>query len=168
MLNTVVMVLGLAAIGGALWLCQSYRELTFCRGCVGESWRQLQDELTARREMIPYLLASVPAAAVQLVDVAGNACDLAAHVAGVRESAQAEGRLTAAMGRLFELLDSRPEARADTNFLTLRGRLHEADERIGMLKDTYNRQAETLNALLKRGPARLLAHFALLSEAECF
>ena len=162
----IVIILALLVCGSVLWVGQALRRLAFCREQVSAAWRQLSDELSARREMMPYIVSAVPVSAAQLVEAIGNACDLASHVSGVRESAQAEARLTMSMKRLFALLDAEPAEGGNVN--RLRGKLDEIETRIDWLRDCYNRQAETFNALLKRGPARLLAHLPTVRQAELF
>ena len=168
MFNIGIILAVAAIVALSLWLVQAWRELKFCQAQLGEVWQQLRAELTARREMIPYLVTAAPAEAAALGSVIGNACDLAANVAGVQACSQAEGRLTAAIGRLFALLDSVPTAVVDENVSGLRAHLAEQEARIAMLVESYNRQAETFNTLLSRSPARLLARLALFQQAELF
>jgi LemA protein len=151
-----------------LWATRSYREVADIRNQVRESWRQLGAELDARHEIIPYLVATAHVKVSQLVEVIGNACDLASHIAGVREAAQAEARLTAAMNRFFVEVDCEPELRDDPSLLELRRRLAAVEMKIGVLRELYNTQAAALNVRLEKGLGRLLGHLPVFGRAELF
>ena len=168
MLPIVLIVFAMVVTGLVLWLAEAHQAMVFARKQVAEAWDALGAELVARREIVPYIVASVRVNSAQVLEVIGNACDLAANVAGVQACSQAEGRLTAAIGRLFALLDSVPTAVVDENVSGLRAHLAEQEARIAMLVESYNRQAETFNTLLSRSPARLLARLALFQQAELF
>ena len=150
------------------WLVQAWRGLRFCQMQIGEVWQQLLAELAARREMIPYLVTAAPSEAAALGSVIGNACDLAANVEGVLEVSQAETRLSAALSRLAILLGEAPDAATNANLDQLRTRLHEMDERVGLLRGAYNRQSDTFNALLDRPAGRLLAYAQFFRKASLF
>jgi hypothetical protein len=117
---------------------------------------------------VPYIVAAVRAGSAQLVEVIGNACDLAANTAGVHECCQAETRLTAAIARLFAALDSVPADAAGATLAGLRAQLEDQETRIALVADAYNRRVETFNTLLARGPARWLAYLTVLRRAELY
>lgn len=161
-------IFGLAGVSLALWLAQTARSLNYFRTQVNESWDSLRKALAARREIVPYVVAAVHTEASQVVDVIGNACDLADHVATVRECAQAEARLTSALNRLFASVDADPAAKESQLLGSLRRRLEDQYTRVLMHKDMYNRQVETLNTLLDRGGARLFVRMGIYHKAELF
>lgn len=151
-----------------LWFVQGHRALVLAQRQVAEAWADLRAELAARREMVPYLVAAVQANAGQLVEVVANACDMATNVIGVRESAQAEARLTAAMGRLFDMIDSGAGAGAGDAVTPWRRRLAEQEARVAVLAEAYNRRAAMFNTLLTRGAARVFAQLAVFKSAEMY
>lgn len=158
---------GVAIVSIGLWLVQAWRMLAFCRAQVAEAWQALQSELAARREMIPYVVAGAPPDASALIDVIGNACDLAANVQGVRECSQAEARLGAALARLVALLNDMPASAAPT-VAPLSARLMQTEARVALLRGIYNRQVETFNLLLDRAAGRLLASAQCFTKADSF
>lgn len=168
-MSTVLPILVIVVAAGiGLWLMQTRRMLLFAQKQVVDAWAELRAELTARREMVPYIVAAVQVNSEQIVELIGNACDLAANVAGVKECAQAEARLSAAIGRLFSLLDGLPDTVSDANVARLRDNLREHEARIAMLVEAYNRRAETFNTLLSRGSARVFISAAVFRLAELF
>ena len=168
MLPIVLIVLAMMVSGLSLWLVQVHHAIVFARKQVTETWDALRVELVARREIVPYIVASVRVNSAQVLELIGNACDLAANVTGVQACSQAEARLTAAIGRLFALLDGVPTLSVDENVAGLRAHLAEQEARIALLVESYNRQAETFNILLSRNPARWFARLSLFQRAELF
>lgn len=154
--------------GLGLWFVQSHRLLVFAQQQVAEAWAELRAALALRRETVPYIVAAVQVNAQQIVEVIGNACDLASHAAGVRECFQAEARLSAAIGRLFAALDGVATPGAGETAARLRQRMAEHEARVAVLAEAYNRRADTFNTLLTRGPARVFAHLAVFRAAELF
>lgn len=155
-------------VGIALWFIQAHRLLVFAQRQVTDAWNELKSELMSRREMVPYMVAAVQVNSEQIVEIIGNACDLAANVVGIQECAQSEARLTSAIERLFALMDSLPAPEASESLLRLRKGLQQQQERIAMLIEAYNRRAETFNTLLSRGPARGFAYVMMFKSAVLF
>ena len=167
-MQSILIIMGaMATLGFALWLVQAWRTLVFCRAQCTDAWGQLRAELAARREMIPYLLTANPREGGS-IDVLGNACDLAANVEGVRESSQAEARLSAALSRLSAQLDQDEAGAANAKLKQLRAHMDELNARIDLLHEAYNRQADTFNALLDRPAGRLLASVQMFRRMDRF
>jgi hypothetical protein len=158
----------MVVVGAVMWVGQAYRMLRFARIQLVDAWEELKASLEECREMVPYIVASVPANISPALDVLGNACDLAANVEGVRECSQAEARLKAAISRLFEQLDT--EATIETLDLLspLRERIKDQTMRVDLLKESYNRLAEIYNALLQKGAARVLVSLGMARPVELF
>lgn len=168
MLAVTVIFLAMVVVGAVMWVGQAYRMLRFARIQLVDAWEELKASLEECREMVPYIVASVPANISPALDVLGNACDLAANVEGVRECSQAEARLKAAISRLFEQLDT--EATIETLDLLspLRERIKDQTMRVDLLKESYNRLAEIYNALLQKGAARVLVSLGMARPVELF
>jgi len=135
---------------------------------MGEAWDDLKAALLARREMIPYIVAAVPAIVAPVLDVLGNACDLASNVEGVADCSQAEARLSAAIQRVFTQLDSMAPIETLDILSPLRERIRVQEMRIDVLKESYNRQVELFNTIQRRGAGRVLASWGMVRPAELF
>lgn len=168
MAGLVFIILAMAGVSFALWVAQTAKALEFSRRQVTEAWGDLRKELAVRREMIPYIIGAAHCDAAQLLEVIGNACDLADHVASVQECSQAEARLTSALNRLFSAMDADIGASGRETLDNLRRRLGEQTMRIMMHKEIYNRQAETLNTLLARGVARLFVSLGIYRKVDVY
>ena len=163
-----VILVTMGLMGGLLWVAQGYRLLRLARGQMMDAWVALREALLARREMIPYIVAAVPTSVAPVLEVLGNACDLAANVEGVPECSQAEARLTAAINRVFTQLDTEAPLETLEMLSSLRDRVKEQAMKIELLKGSYNRQVELFNALQRRGAGRLLASAGVVKFAELF
>lgn len=168
MVPVFLVIAGMALVGLGLWVAQAYRTLSCAREQVEEAWELLKEALAARREMVPYIVAAVQVHAGQVMDVLGNACDLATNVAGVRDCSQAENRLTAAIARVFALVDEEQAEAANESVNKLRESLAGHDMKIEFCKGQFNRQVEMFNGLLGHGGARLLASIGLFKPADAF
>lgn len=168
MLPVLFILLAMMAMGGVLWVGQAYRILRFAREHVAEAWGALRAALEDRREMVPYIVAAVPINISPALDVLGNACDLAANVVGVRESSQAEARMSTAIDRLFSQLDCDANLETLELLSPLRDRIKEHDMKVEMLKDAYNSQANLFNALIQRGAAKVLVSLGMAKPVELF
>ena len=163
-----LILLTMASLGGMLWIAQGYQLLRFARGQVLDAWTQLREALLARREMIPYIVAAVPTNVASVLDVLGNACDLAENVEGVPECSQAEARLSTAISRVFARLDAEVPLETLEMLSSLRERIREQEMRIELLKGSYNRQVELFNSIQRRGSGRVLVSLGVVKPAELF
>lgn len=151
-----------------LWLAGVNAEVGRFRAELDGSWAQLRAAIFARREVMPYLIASVNIHEPEAVEAIGNACDLASPAAGIGEQARAEARLNAALKRLIGLVAEHPEWRTNETFARLREDLKGHDARVSFLAEAYNKQVKAFNLRLESAAARVLGLFMTLKKAEEF
>lgn len=168
MMPVFVILVAMVLMGMVLWVAQAYRTLRFARNQMIEAWNDLKQGLSDRRDMVPYLVASGPLNMAPVLEVLGNACDLAANVEGVSECSQSESRLSAALTRLFTELDARAPIETMELLSPLRERFERQERHIELLRDAYNRQVDLFNALQQRGAARLWVSFGVVRPLERF
>jgi len=156
------------SVGGVLWGVQGYRLLQMARGQMLDAWLELREALLARRDIIPYIVAAVPTSVASLLEVLGNACDMAANVEGVPECSQAEARLSAAISRVFAQLDAEAPVETLEMLSLLRERIKVQEMKIELLRGLYNRQVELFNTLQRRGAGRMLASFGMVKVEAMF
>ena len=73
------------------------------------------------------------------------------------ETAQAEGILGAALGRLFAVAEAYPELQADENFRQLQDELAQTENRIAVSRQVYNDSVLTYNNAIQTFPGAVLA-----------
>lgn len=163
---TVIVILDVILMG--VWLIRVHGEINRFREEVNCSWTQLREAIVCRREIMPYLIASISLQEREVVEAIGNACDLASQVASIPEQARAESRLNAALRNLLIMVSEHTEFSADPSFQRICLELKTLDQRIDFLCDLYNQQVATYNNRLESPQTRLLSLFISLNKAEVF
>ena len=84
----------------------------------------------------------------------------------MRQTAQAEGELTQALGRLFALTEAYPDLKATGNVAQLQEELTSTENKIGFARQLYNDVATQYNTKQMQFPTNLIAGLAKASPAE--
>lgn len=186
-----LLVLVAVALAGTGWAVGTHNGLVGLRGLVEESWRQLDEELARRHELIPGLAgtarALVPgtapavdallaareeavAAADRSAGRAGQvrAADGPGPVVVVAARSAGEAALSTALGRLLALTAGDPQLSTDQEFLALHRELSETEDRIVAGRRHLNDAVEALNTRAARFPDRLVARAVGIRPADPF
>jgi LemA protein len=160
----------LAIIGGiVLWVIGAYNGLVALKNQVVNGWKQIDVQLKRRHDLIPNLVNTVKGAmdfersTLEAVIAARNR---AVGASGVRQTAQAEGELTQALGRLFALTEAYPDLKATGNVAQLQEELTSTENKIGFARQLYNDVATQYNTRQMQFPTNLVAGLAKASPAE--
>ena len=165
------------------WVIGAYNRLVRLKNQVYNAWKQIDVQLKRRHDLIPNLVETVKGAmsferetleAVvkarnQAVAVTGAAAAPAGGVpspSAVRETAAAEGQLTAALGRLFAVVEAYPQLKATGNVSQLQEELTSTENRIAFARQMYNDTATQYNTAQQQFPTNLVAGIAKASPAE--
>ena len=84
----------------------------------------------------------------------------------MKETAQAEGELTQALGRLFALTEAYPDLKANANIAQLQEELTSTENRVGFARQHYNDVATQYNTRQMQFPTNLVAGLANASPAD--
>ena len=76
---------------------------------------------------------------------------------GPAATAQAEGILGQALGRLFAVAEAYPELKASQNFLELQAQLSDTENKVAVSRQVYNDTVLTFNNAIQTFPAMLIA-----------
>lgn len=109
--------------------------------------RAVLDEVTAAR-----------AAAQSVPSDPGHASDVA----------QAQGGLTAALGRLFAVAEAYPDLKADANYRQLQAELTDTEDRIAASRKLYNSSVDRLNTKARTFPTNLFTGMAGVGVAKYY
>ncbi|MGD9948156.1 MAG: LemA family protein [Desulfobulbus sp.] len=169
MLTLTILAILVTAI--ALWAVTVYNGLVRKRNMVEEAWSGIDVQLKRRTDLIPNLVTTVKGYAThekstleEVVQLRGQA----QTAQGVAETAQAQGLLGAALGKLFALAESYPDLKANTTFIQLQNTLEEIEEQIQMARRYYNGSVRMLNIAVESFPSNLIADRFGFSKAEFF
>ncbi|MBP8945441.1 MAG: LemA family protein, partial [Paludibacteraceae bacterium] len=70
---------------------------------------------------------------------------------------QAQGELSAALGRLLMIAENYPDLKANQNFIELQAQLEGTENRIAVERNRFNEMARNYNASIRRFPKSIIA-----------
>lgn len=143
-----------------LLLVALYNRLVRHRNRCDNAWAQVEVQLKRRWDLIPTLVETVKGYAVHERGVFEEVTEAraAAQKAGTpAETAQAEGILGAALGRLVAVAEAYPKLQADENFRQLQSQLSETENRIAVSRGAYNDAVLGYNNLIQTFPGVVVA-----------
>jgi LemA protein len=137
-----------------------YNRFVSQRQSIRDAFANIDTELKRRYDLIPNLVESVKGYAShekETFDRVTQARTAAQQAQGVAQQAQAEGVLTAALGRLFAVAEAYPQLRASENFQALQGELSATENRIQVVRQTYNENVRVYNERVQSVPSNVIA-----------
>jgi LemA protein len=155
-----LLVLLAVVVAIALFLVVLYNRLVRLRNRVDNSWAQIEVQLKRRWDLIPNLIETVKGYAAHergTFEAVTQARANAQQAKTPAETAQAEGILGAALGRLFAVAEAYPELQADENFRQLQTELAETENRIAVSRQVYNDAVLTFNNVVQTFPGLVVA-----------
>ncbi|MCL1962441.1 MAG: LemA family protein [Desulfovibrionaceae bacterium] len=164
----------------ALALASIYNRLVSVRQMAGEAWSGIDVQLKRRADLVPNLVEAVKGYAAHERGVFDEVTRLRAQVGSlppgdVPQRAQAEGALSAALGRLLAVAENYPDLKANANFLDLQQQLSAIENELQMARRYYNGAARNQNVLVESFPSNIVARlfgfaqrpfFELTNEAD--
>ncbi|HEU0303651.1 MAG TPA: LemA family protein [Gaiellaceae bacterium] len=148
-----------------------YNKLVQLRNRAENAWAQVDVQLRKRYDLIPNLVEAVKGYAAHeraVFDEVTQARAAAQGAQGVREQAQAENALTAAIGRLFAVAEAYPELRATENFQQLQAQLTDVEGDIAVSRQVYNDTVLTYDTALETVPTSIVAGIFNFRAREYF
>lgn len=171
MLIVIAVVLGAVALL-AVALAVSYNRFVRQRNLVRESWRQIDVQLQRRHDLIPNLVETVRAYAVQERQVLESVIAARAKAVGSTgnpaRAALVEGAVQTGLGRLLATAEAYPELRSDENFLDLQRQLADTEDRIAAGRRFYNGNVRGLNTRVEAFPSAMVASMFHFRAADYF
>jgi LemA protein len=148
-----------------------YNRFVRLRNRVDNAWAQIEEQLKRRWDLIPNLVETVKAYAAHERETFQRVTEARAAAQQAQtpgESAQAEGLLGQALGRLFAVAEAYPELQADENFRQLQSELSETENRIAVSRQVYNDTVLTFNNAIQTAPGVFFAGFFGFDKREFF
>ena len=174
-LIVIVAVVVLAVIG-------MYNGLVTLRNRYKNAFSQIDVQLKRRYDLIPNLVEVAKGyikheretleAVTQARNLASSAGQQAARnpgdAAAMTALGGAEGQLTGALGRLFAMVESYPDLKANQNMLALQEELTSTENKIGFARQYYNSGVREFNTRLETFPTNLVGGPFGFKRAEFF
>jgi LemA protein len=144
----------------AVFLVAMYNRLVRLRNSSENAWAQVDVQLKRRHDLIPNLVETVKGYASHergVFEDVTKARTAAQQAQGVEQQAQAEGALTAALGRLFAVAEAYPQLRATENFQQLQSQLTDTEQAIAGARQAYNDTVLSYDNALQTVPTSVIA-----------
>lgn len=164
----ILVVFGLGVIG---WFFGMYNSLVRARIASETAWADIDVQLKRRHDLVPNLVNTVQGYAAHEKETLENviqARNQAVGAEGVAASGQAEGMLSAALGKLFALSEAYPDLKANQNFLQLQEELTSTENKIGFARTNYNRTTAGYNERLQTVPTNIVASMFSFQKRDLF
>ena len=169
-----VLFLVLAALIG-LWVVATYNTLIALKNRVYNAFKQIDVQLKRRHDLIPNLVNAVKGAMDferETLEAVVKARNQAVQVqqeatpATMGKLAQAEGALSAALGRLLMVVERYPDLRATGNIAQLQEELTSTENKVAFARQLYNDEATLYNTKQLQFPTNMIAGLAKATPAE--
>lgn len=176
----VLIVVVVVLVLGVLWAISLYNGLVALRNRFKNAFSQIDVQLKRRYDLIPNLVETVKGyikheretleaviaarnSAYQAAQsVAGNPADAAA----MQQLAQAEGTLSAGLGRLLALSESYPDLKANQNMMQLTEELTATENKIAFARQAFNDSVTEYNIAVEQFPGSIIAGMYAFQRAE--
>jgi LemA protein len=166
-MTTIILLVVLAVV--LLWAVGAYNTLISLKNQVQNGWTQIDVQLKRRHDLIPNLVNTVKGAMEYergTMEAVISARAKAMGAQGVKATAEAEGQLTQALGKLFALMENYPDLKATANVLQLQEELTSTENRIGFSRQHYNDVATEYNTKQQQFPVNLVAGIARATPSD--
>ena len=156
-------------IGGFMWVKNGYNNMVVADENVQAAWAQVENVYQRRADLIPNLVATVKGYAEHesktlesVIAARSKATQVTVDPADLTEEAlarfnEAQGELSAALGRLLMITENYPDLKANQNFLELQAQLEGTENRIATERMKFNETAKSYNTLVRTFPNNILA-----------
>lgn len=170
--STMLQVLALVLVIGFLfWMAMAYNRLVSYRNRFKNAFAQIDVQLTRRYDLIPNLVETAKGymkhereTLEAVIDARNQAASAARQAAGSPEDANAiqqlmgaEGVLSGAMGRLFAVMESYPDLKANQNMMQLSEELTSTENRIAFARQAFNDAVTHYNTARESVPTNFVA-----------
>ena len=155
----------------AVWFVSVYNALVRMRNQADNAWSQIDVQLKRRHDLIPNLVEVVKDYMSYEKEVLENVTKARASAAGattVAQSAQAEGVLSSALGRLFAVMENYPQLKANQNVGQLQEELASTENKISFARQFYNDSVMNFNNRLQVIPNNVVASLCSFKPKDLF
>ncbi len=160
--------------------CSTYNNIVTLDEGVSQAWADVETQYQRRADLIPNLVNTVKGYAAHeqqtLTDVISarsaatsirlSASDLTAE--NMASYQEAQGAVSAALGRLLMVSEQYPDLKANQNFIELQAQLEGTENRISVARSNFNRITKEYNSTIRRFPANLLANHFEFEKRDYF
>lgn len=158
-------------VGGIVVALSRYNDLIRSQKRVQEAWSGIEVQLRRRASLMPNLVEIVKGYAEherEVFEEVARARGALQQASSAGQAANANSMLSQALLRVFAVVENYPQLRASENFVSLRGDLADAEEKIAFARQFYNRTVLDYNTRIDTYPDALIARNFNFTPAEFF
>ncbi len=164
-----LIIIAAVLLGGFLWVKGAYNNMVTEDENVQAAWSQVENVYQRRADLIPNLVATVKgyaehesATLENVVAARARATQMTIDPSNLSEEAiaqfnEAQGELSAALGRLLLIQENYPDLKANQQFSELQAQLEGTENRIATERMKFNEAAKAYNTLIRKFPDNILA-----------
>ena len=164
-----IIVVAVVLLGGFIWVKNAYNRMVTADENVQTAWSQVENVYQRRADLIPNLVATVKGYAAHesatlenVVAARAKATQVTVDPSDLTEEAlaqfnEAQGELSAALGRLMMIQENYPDLKASQNFSDLQAQLEGTENRITTERMKFNESAKAYNTLVRKFPDNIIA-----------
>ncbi len=179
MLISLLVLLGLAVVA-ALFAIAQYNGLVALRNHFKNAFAQIDVQLQRRHDLIPNLvetakgylkhesatLEAVVAARSAAVNAGARAAADPTDAGAIKALGQAEAGLTGALGRLFAVVESYPDLKANQSMAQVMEELTSTENKVSFARQAYNDAVMNYNTKRESFPTNVVAGMFNFQAAE--
>lgn len=151
------------------WIKGAYNGMVTMDEGVKTAWSQVENVYQRRADLIPNLVATVKGYAEHESATLEGVVEARSKATGVNvdpenltpeklaEFQQAQGELSAALGRLLVIQENYPDLKANANFMALQQQLEGSENRIAVERRKFNDAARAYNTAIRKFPSNIIA-----------
>lgn len=177
-METIIILVVLAVL--VFWVIQMYNRLVNLRNRVRNAFSQIDVQLTRRYDLIPNLIEAVKGymsherntleAVIQARNSAVNGLKQAAadptDGEAIKALAAAETTLGGTLGRLFALVESYPDLKANENMMQFQEELGSTENKVAFARQAFNDSVMSYNTSCESFPNNMIAGMFSFKLAE--
>ena len=166
---TIIGIIALVAVIVFVWFKNVYNGMVAGEESVSAAWAQVENVYQRRADLIPNLVAtvkgyaaheaatleSVVSARAKATQITVDADDLSPE--DIAKFNQAQGELSAALGKLLSITENYPDLKANENFRDLQAQLEGTENRIATERMKFNDTAREYNTNIRKFPNHIVA-----------
>lgn len=171
----VALVVGAVFVLVLFWIIMLYNKLVRHRVDADNAWAQIDVQLKRRYDLVPNLVETVKGYASHeretleaVIQARNQAQQVASDAQHAGQKGQAEGMLTAALGRLFALAEAYPDLKANQNFMQLQEELTSTENKIGFARQHFNDSVGRYEETRQTFPTNIVAGAFNFDKREYF
>lgn len=154
-----------------VWIIVVFNKLVMHRNQSKNAWAQIDVQLKRRHDLIPNLVETVKGYVKHEREVLENVTKLrnqAMAAGGPNAQIPIEQLLTAAIGKLFAVVEAYPDLKASRNFLALQEELSSTENKIGFARQYYNDEVMLYTNQIQVFPQSIIASMFGFKEFTYF